>query len=72
MNNFLDTFDARSKLLIEKNTVMLLEFKQEMLRFLSKKESEPMLEVEELWDFITYLIEELGNQIRYYIHSIIK
>ena len=42
---------------------MALEFKQEIQRFLPINQIKT-LEQDNLWNFITYLIEDLGDQIR--------
>lgn len=59
MDYFLDLFDARTKWLTDKKSEMVVEFQSEMRRFLSGE----VLKQEGLWDFITYLIEDLGNKI---------
>jgi predicted nucleotidyltransferase component of viral defense system len=59
---FLNLFDQRKKLLTERSETVL-EFKQEMRRFLAAEQINNTLNQENLWDFITYLIEDLGNQI---------
>jgi predicted nucleotidyltransferase component of viral defense system len=59
---FLNLFDERKKLLTE-NGKMASEFKQEMRRFLSVEQINKTLEQENLWTFVAYLIEDLGNQI---------
>ena len=46
---------------------MGIEFKLEMLRFLPKGHIDKILGQQDLWDFITYLIEDLGNQIRKHV-----
>jgi hypothetical protein len=43
---------------------MALEFQQEMRRFLPGEHINQTLKQENLWDFINYLIEDLGQQIR--------
>jgi hypothetical protein len=42
---------------------MAEEFKQEMRRFLPVDNIKQGLDQEKLWDFIGYLIEDLGHQI---------
>ena len=59
---FLNLFDQRKKLLTERSETVL-EFKQEMRRFLAAEQINNTLNQENLWDFVTYLIEDLGNQI---------
>ncbi|MGD0466434.1 MAG: nucleotidyl transferase AbiEii/AbiGii toxin family protein [Gammaproteobacteria bacterium] len=59
---FLNLFDQRKKLLTERSETVL-EFKQEMHRFLAAEQINNTLNQENLWDFVTYLIEDLGNQI---------
>lgn len=63
MDYFLNEFDARGKLLKE-NGKIALEFTQEMRRFLPSEYINKVLAQENLWEFITYLIEDLGMQIR--------
>jgi predicted nucleotidyltransferase component of viral defense system len=60
---FFSLFDKRQKLLKE-NDKMSSEFKQEMSRFLPASQISKTLEQDNLWGFIVYLIEDLGNQIR--------
>ncbi|MBN1684800.1 MAG: nucleotidyl transferase AbiEii/AbiGii toxin family protein [Gammaproteobacteria bacterium] len=62
-DSFLNLFDTRAQLL-KKNPKMATEFKKEMCRFLSTKQVNESLEQENLWGFITYLIEDLGHQIK--------
>jgi predicted nucleotidyltransferase component of viral defense system len=59
---FLNLFNDRKQSLIENNKISL-EFKQEMRRFLSSEQVNQIVEKDNLWDFITYLIEDLGNQL---------
>lgn len=61
MEYFLNLFDARTKLLTVKKAEMEVEFQSEMRRFLSGD----VLKQEGLWDFIIFLIEDLGNKIRF-------
>lgn len=60
---FLRLFNNRKQLLIENGNIAL-EFKQEMHRFLSIEQIAEVIEKDNLWEFITYLIEDLGSQIR--------
>lgn len=60
---FLGEFDGRIQLLKEKPE-MSLEYKQEMRRFLPVEQITRNLEQENIWAFITYLIDDLGNQFR--------
>ncbi|MEK6734647.1 MAG: nucleotidyl transferase AbiEii/AbiGii toxin family protein [Pseudomonadota bacterium] len=62
IESFLKLFDERTKLLKENNK-MALEFKQEIQRFLPINQINKTLEQDNLWSFIAYLIEDLGNQI---------
>jgi len=59
---FLGLFDKRQKLLTKDKT-LALEFKNEMKRFLSSEQIHKVIEQENLWDFIVYLINDLGNKI---------
>lgn len=61
--HFLNLFDERRRLLTEQPE-MAAEFKQEMRRFLSGEQLNQVLMQENLWSFITHLIDDLGNQIR--------
>lgn len=63
LDYFLSLFNARKQLLME-NKQISLDFKQEMRRFLSVDQVNQIIEKEDLWDFIIYLIEDLSNQIR--------
>lgn len=65
MDYFLNSFDARKKLLTSRGE-MAAEFKQEMRRFLSGEQINKTLEQENLWAFITYLIEDLNNQVKHF------
>lgn len=60
---FLRLFDERLNLLKDK-PAMAAEFKQEMHRFLPAEQINKTLAQENLWAFITYLIEDLGRQIQ--------
>lgn len=60
---FLNLFNERMRLLAAKPEIAT-EFKQEMRRFLSREQLSQTLEQKDLWSFIIYLIEDLGNQIR--------
>jgi predicted nucleotidyltransferase component of viral defense system len=60
---FLDLFDERLQLLKDKPE-MITELKQEMRRFLPIEHTNKTLEQDNLLDFIAYLIEDLGNQIK--------
>lgn len=62
---FLSLFDERTRLLVT-NPEVALEFKHEMRRFLSLEAVNQTLGQENLWEFVTYLIEDLGSQIRKY------
>lgn len=62
LEHFLNLFDERKKLIFEKKE-MASEFKYEMQRFLPADKINKTLEQNNLWDFIIYLIEELGHQI---------
>ncbi len=60
---FLSTFNDRKKSLID-NKENASEFKKEMRRFLSVEQVNQIIEKDDLWGFITYLIEDLDNQLR--------
>lgn len=62
-DHFLNLFDQRTQLLRE-NSEMAVEFKQEMQRFLSGEQVSKILEQENLLNFITFLLEDFGNQMR--------
>ncbi|MES2615202.1 MAG: nucleotidyl transferase AbiEii/AbiGii toxin family protein [Bdellovibrionota bacterium] len=62
MEYFLNLFYERKQMLI-KNIELKLEFKKEMERFLSVSQIKKTIEQENLWDFLTYLIGDLYNQI---------
>ncbi len=68
MDYFLNLFDERKKLLTSKGE-MAAEFKQEMRRFLSGEQINKTLEQENLWAFVTYLIEDLSNQVKHFVYS---
>ena len=63
MGYFLSMFDER-KTLLTNTPKMEQEFNHEMLRFLPADQINKTLAQENLWNFIAYLIEDLGNQIR--------
>lgn len=60
---FFSLFEKRIQLLKERPETAL-EFKHEMQRFLPIEHANKTLEQEHLWNFIIYLIEDLGAQIR--------
>lgn len=60
---FLNFFNERKKTLIE-NKHISSEFQNEMRRFLSVEQINQIVEKDNLWPFITYLIEDLYNQLR--------
>jgi len=62
MEYFLSQFGLRKKLL--DNNEIMLEFKQEMVRFLPIDQVNKSLNQEGFWSFITYLIDDLDKQIR--------
>jgi len=62
LDNFLDLFNEREQSLIQ-NKQLLAEFKQEMRRFLPIEQINQVIEQDNLWNFITYLIKNLGTQI---------
>lgn len=63
MSEFLYFFNERLRILKE-NPQIIKEFKQEMLRFLPIKQINQVIEQENLWSFITYLIQDFANQIK--------
>lgn len=60
---FFSLFDSRKLSLIEDSQVSM-GFKQEMQRFLPAEHFNQIVEKDSLWDFITFLIEDLGSQMR--------
>jgi hypothetical protein len=62
LDNFLDLFNEREQSLIQ-NKELLAEFKQEMRRFLPIEQINQVIEQDNLWNFITYLIKNLGTQL---------
>lgn len=60
---FLEQFNTRQALLTEDRSIAL-EFKKEMQRFLSLEQVKSVIEQNDLWSFIVYLIKELGIQVR--------
>ncbi len=62
VENFVSTFNDRKNLLVE-NKENALEFKKEMRRFLSVEQVNQIIEKDDFWGFITYLIEDLDNQL---------
>lgn len=63
LDYFLNLFDDRKKLLTE-NKDISSEFTKEMHRFLPMDQINQILEKENLWPFITYLVGDFYNQIR--------
>ncbi len=59
---FFDQFEKRQKLLVSDNN-LALEFKKEMSRFFSLEKISQTIEQNDLWDFIVYLIKNLGGQV---------
>lgn len=59
---FLETFNIRKNVLLEDKESMP-EFKKEMRRFLSLEQVNQIIEKNDLWGFIAYLIEDLNNQL---------
>lgn len=59
---FIDQFNKRRKLLTE-DIKLKMEFKKEMYRFLPLKQINEIIEQNNLWDFIVYLVSDLSNQI---------
>jgi predicted nucleotidyltransferase component of viral defense system len=63
LGDFLKVFDERMSLLKD-NHKMAIEFKQEMSRFLPEESLNKILGQDNLWSFIAYLMEDLGQQMR--------
>lgn len=61
---FLNLLNERLHQLTE-NKEIQLEFKQEMRRFLSIDQINQIIEQDNLWDFITYLMKDLAKQISF-------
>ena len=59
---FLRLFDERKDFL-KNNAKIRSEFNQEMRRFLPLNQINKIIEQDNFWDFIVYLIEDLGKQI---------
>ena len=64
IEQFLNLFNERLSRLTE-NKEIQLEFKQEMRRFLSIAQINQIVEQDNLWGFITYLMKDLGRQISF-------
>jgi predicted nucleotidyltransferase component of viral defense system len=62
MDYFLNLFKDRSNLM-KKDTRLELEFNKEMERFLPKNQIKEVVEKNNLWNFIVYLISDLYSQI---------
>ena len=60
---FLKAYDERKNLLHE-NKQIRFEFMKEMQRFLPMDNVNKVLKQENFWEFIVFLIEDLGNQLR--------
>ncbi len=63
LDYFLNLFDERLRLVKEQSDCVV-EFKQEMIRFLPAEHISRIVEQEQLWSFIIYLLEDLGNRIK--------
>lgn len=61
--HFLGLFNVRLESLSSDNSTKL-EFKKEISRFLPAKQINKIIEKNNMWDFIVYLIEDLGKQIQ--------
>lgn len=61
--HFINLFTERLQLLKE-NTTLAVAFKQEMYRFLPAEQINKTLEQEDLWPFIVYLMDDLGQRIQ--------
>jgi predicted nucleotidyltransferase component of viral defense system len=62
VESFLGLFNDRKQALIG-NSKIPLEFKQEMRRFLPAEQVTQTIESDKLWEFILYLIGDLGAQL---------
>ena len=62
LDYFLSLFEERKRSLTE-NSEMASEFKKEMCRFLSADQINKILDQDNLWAFVTYLINDLFEQI---------
>ncbi len=60
---FFELFDKRQKALAKDDT-LALEFKKEMLRFLPLEQVNKIVEQDNLWAFIVYLVGDLGTQLK--------
>ncbi len=58
---FLELFQKRQKSLAE-DTQLAAEFKKEMQRFLPPKQNKDLVNQKKLWEFIVYLVRDLGTQ----------
>lgn len=58
---FFGIFNKRQKLI--QDTSLAIEFKKEMRRFLSLEQMNQVVEQSKLWDFIVYLMDDLGKQL---------
>lgn len=63
LKQFLRLFDERQTILT-KNKSISLEFENEMRRFLSTEQISRSVQQKGFWDFITYLMEDLGRQLK--------
>ncbi|GJM07176.1 MAG: nucleotidyltransferase [marine bacterium B5-7] len=61
--HFMQCYDTRQASLTKDKT-LAKDFKNEMHRFLSQQQIDQVIAQDNLWDFIVYLIEDLGRQIR--------
>jgi predicted nucleotidyltransferase component of viral defense system len=64
IEQFLNLFNERLNRLTEDKEIQL-EFKQEMHRFLSIAQINQIVEQDNLWSFITYLMKDLARQISF-------
>ncbi len=60
---FFRLYDERLHLMKE-NPEIFKEFKQEMSRFLPTEQIDKILKQDNIWDFVIYLLEDLGHQIQ--------
>ena len=60
--HFLSLFKERQQSLVD-NSLMLAEFKREMMRFLPIEQFNQIIAQNNLWEFIVHLITDLGKQI---------
>jgi predicted nucleotidyltransferase component of viral defense system len=68
LDHFLDRFDQRRQLLTE-DKQLALAFKQEMRRFLSLEQINKIVEQDNLWGFVLYLMDDLNAQLHRWLEK---